>query len=169
MNARAQCLCTADSMRGMVAPRKGRKSGTRHGHDATCEIIPVEDRETRFLGWSPVMYPRMTYQEALTMYAAGLVPVDHGPVLRILRQPVARRNLTYVVTWEEWNEEAEKEHRGYDAEIQHHPTRGDFAHVRSKPGSWSRRRVEFRRWLRESARRGQRRVTYRRRRRVRRP
>jgi hypothetical protein len=112
----------------------------RHRHDESCEVVPVEDRATRFQGWSPVMFPRMTQEEATRQFAAGQYPVDPGPRLAILRMPVENRTLPYVTTWDEWNEEAEKPERGYDAELQRGTDGILYAHVRSKPGSWGTRR-----------------------------
>ena len=113
----------------------------RHRHDENCHVVPPEDRPTRMLMWSPVMFPRGTQTEVLRAQVAGVPYVDVGPWLAILRQPIASENLRYVTTWDEWNEEAER--RGYDAELQTGPNGAEYAHVRSKPGTWKVRRKEY--------------------------
>ena len=129
-------------------------------------MIPPDQRADRFGLWAvPVMYPRMTYEDAIRQVSLKRIPVDHGPLLRVLKQPVSQRNQEFVVTWEEWNAEAERETRGYDAEIQHHPTMGDFVHVRSKPGMWAKRQAEFKRWMKQQSEAGGIKVSYRRKRR----
>jgi len=96
--------------------------------------------------WSPVQFPRASQSDVLRSQALGIQFVDIGPRLAILRKPVASENQRYVVSWEDWNEEAER--RGYDAELQTGPDGSDYAHVRSKPGAWEGRRKEYRDYLR---------------------
>lgn len=90
------------------------------------------------------MIPRFTLDDARRDIALDRHTFDPGPLLLILRNPVPPRRLQYVVTWEEWNAEAER--RGYDAEVQHTPI-GDFVRVRSKPGWWKERNDAYKAWL----------------------
>ncbi|MGA7861356.1 MAG: hypothetical protein WCB19_05810 [Thermoplasmata archaeon] len=117
----------------------------RHHHDESCQVVPAEDRETVLQAWDPVMFERWTEAEVRAAFDMGRYPVDVGPRLAVLRKPVAPRTLPFVVTWDEWNAEAEKPTRGYDAEIQRGKDGVVYAHVRSKPNVWEARKKAY--WL----------------------
>jgi hypothetical protein len=125
-----------------VTGRRGRRTGfvPRHFHTDRCEVIPPEDRATRFSGiGTPAMAIRTTAQQYTNALTAGNPAYFVEPWLFIIKGPVKSRDVGLITTWPEWNSVAEAVN--VDAEIEHNPTSGDYPHVRARPGRGARIRA----------------------------